>query len=115
MGPTAERAGGTPDPAGIRYLLAGAQAWHAEAEAGARQMSAVSMGLRMALLASGQAVEVATVPPDMAKVTAAHEDMGRQYPPHRLTAAAMDASFVEAVWQSSEGSAGRSSAPGGGG
>ena len=37
-------------------------------------------------------------------------------PPHRLTSAAMDASFAEAVVeQSSQGFAGRSSAPGGGG
>ena len=35
----------------------------------------------LALLASGQAVEVATVATDMAKVIAAHEDVGRQYPP----------------------------------
>ena len=62
----------------------------------------------MALLASGQAVEVATVVPDMAKVIAAHHGVGRQYPPHRLTAAAMDASFVEAVEESSQGSSGRS-------
>ena len=34
-GPTAERAvgGGAPNPAGTRFLLAGAQAWHAQAEA----------------------------------------------------------------------------------
>ena len=114
-GPTAERAGGPPTPAGVRYLLAGSQAWHAQAEAAAGQMSAVATGLRMALLAGGQSVEVATVAPDLARVIAAHEDAGRQYPPHRLTAAAMDASFAEAVEQSSQGSAGRSSAPGGGG
>ena len=78
-------------------------------------MSAVSTGLRMAMLAIGQAVEVATVAPDTAKVAAAHEDLGRHYPPHHLTAAAMDACFVEAVEQSSQGSAGRSYAPQGGG
>ena len=33
--------------------------------------------------------------PDMAKATAAHEDMGRQYPPpKRLMSTAMDTSFV---------------------
>ena len=80
-------------------------------------MSAVSTGFRIALLASGQPVKVDTVAPDMAKVTAAHEDVGRQYPPLRcLTSAAMDAFFVEAVVEhSSQGFAGRSSTPGGGG
>ena len=65
----------------------------------------------MALLASGQSVEVDTLAPDMAKVSADHEDVGRQYPPHRLTSAAMDASFLEAVEHISQGSAGRSFAP----
>ena len=36
-------------------------------------------------------------------------------PPHRLTAAAMDANFAEAAEQSSQGSSGWISAPGGGG
>ena len=36
-------------------------------------------------------------------------------PTHCLTAAAMDANFVEAAEQSSQGSAGRNSAPRGGG
>ena len=44
-------------------------------------MSAVATGLRMALLAGGQALEVATAALDVAKVTAAHQDVGRQYPP----------------------------------
>ena len=116
-GPPGERAGGGGgNAAGVRYLLAGAQAWHARAEACAGQMSAVSTGLRMAMLASGQHVEVDTVAPHMARVSAAHEDVRRQYPPHRLTSAAMDPSFAEAgVEQSSQGSASRSSAPGGGG
>ena len=49
-------------------------------------------------------------------MSAALEDVRRQYPPHRLTSPAMDPSFVEAVAeQSSQGSASRSSAPGGGG
>ena len=78
-------------------------------------MPAVSAGLRMAWLAGGQSAEVDTVAPDMAKVSAAHKRVGRQYPPHGLTLAAMDASFVEAVEQSSQGSAGLSSAPGEGG
>ena len=65
-------------------------------------MSAVATGLRMALLGSGEAVEVAHVAPDLARDTAAHEELGRQYPPsHRLTSAARDASFVEAVEQRS--------------
>ena len=79
-------------------------------------MSAVSTGLRMAMMASGQQVDVDSVAPDAPKVTAAMEEVPRQYPPHRLTSAAMDPSFVEAVGeQSSQGSASRSSAPGGGG
>ena len=79
-------------------------------------MSAVSTGLRMAMMASGQQVDVDSVAPDAPKVFAAMEEVRRQYPPHRLTSAAMDPSFVEAVAeQSSQGSASRSSAPGGGG
>ena len=115
--PTAERAGGGGGgtPAGVRYLLAGVQAWHAGAKAATGQMSAVATVLRMALLAGGQLVEVATVAPDVAKVTAAHADVGWQHPPNRRTAAAMDAVFAEAVEQSSQGSASRSSTPGGGG
>ena len=46
--------GGGGSAAGVRYLLAGAQAWHAHAEACAGQMSAVSTGLRMAMMASCQ-------------------------------------------------------------
>ena len=105
---------GGASAAGVRYLLAGAQAWHAQAEACAGQMSAVSTGLRMAMMASGQQVSVDSVPPDAPKVTAAMEDVRLQYPPHRLTSAAMDLSFVEVVGEhSSQGSASRSSAPGG--
>ena len=112
--PPGDRGGASA--AGVRYLLAGAQAWHAQAEACAGQVSAVSTGLRMAMMASGQQVNVDNVAPDAPKVTAAMEDVRRQYPPHRLTSAAMDPSFVEAVAeQSSQGSASRSSAPGGGG
>ena len=111
--PPGDRGGASA--AGVRYLLAGAQAWHAQAEACAGQMSAVSTGLRMAMMASGQQVDVDSVAPDAPKVTAAMEEVRRQYPPHRLTLAAMDPSFVEAVAeQSSQGSASRSSAPGGG-
>ena len=79
-------------------------------------MSAVSTGLRMAMMASGKQVDVDSVAPDAPKVTAAMEEVRRQYPPHRLTSAGMDPSFVEAVAeQSSQGTASRSSAPGGGG
>ena len=42
--------GGVPNPVGTRFLLAGAQAWHAQAEAAHRPMSAVATGLCMALL-----------------------------------------------------------------
>ena len=112
--PPGDKGGGSA--AGVRYLLAGAQAWHAQAEACAGHMSAVSTGLRMAMLGSGQQVDVDSPAPDAPKVTAAMEEVRRQYPPHRLTSAAMDPSFVEAVGeQSSQGSASRSSAPGGGG
>ena len=108
------RRGGGGNAVGVRYLLAGAQAWHAQAEACAGHMSAVSTGLRMAMLASGQQVEVDTVAPNMAGVSAAHDDVRRQYPPYRPTLAAMDPSFAEAVvQQSSQGSASRSTAPGG--
>ena len=107
---------GGASAAGVRYLLAGAQAWHAQAEACAGQMSAVSTGLWMAMMASGQQVDVDSVAPDAPKVTAAMQDVRRQYPPHRLRSAAMDPSFVEAVGeQSSQCSTSRSFAPGGGG
>ena len=43
-------------------------------------MSAVATGLWMALLTSGQAVEVAHVAPDVARVTAAHDELGQQNP-----------------------------------
>ena len=55
--------GGGASAAGIRYLLAGAQAWHAQAEACAGQMSAVSTGLRMDMMASGKQVDVHSVAP----------------------------------------------------
>ena len=48
-GPTPER-GGAPNAAGTRFFLAGAQAWHAQAEAAAGQMLADATGLRIALL-----------------------------------------------------------------
>ena len=110
------RGGGGQRAAGVRCLLAGAQAWHAGAEACAGQMSIVSTGLRMAMMAAGQQADVDTVAPDAPKVSAALEDVRRQYPGHRLTSEAMDPSFVEAVVeQSSQGSASRSCAPRGGG
>ena len=86
---------GGASAAGVRYLLAGAQAWHAQAEACAGQMSAVSTGLRMAMMATGQQVDVDSVAPDAPKVTAAMEEVRQQYPPHRLTSAAMDPSFAK--------------------
>ena len=114
--PPGERAGGGASAAGVRYLLAGAQAWHAQAEACAGQMSGVSTGLRMAMMASGQEADVDTVTPDAPRVSAALEDVRRQPPRHRLTSAAMDPSFGGAVVEhSSQGHASRSSAPGGGG
>ena len=92
--PPGDRGGGG-SAAGVRYLLAGAQAWHAQAEACAGQMSAVSTGLRMAMLGSGKQVDLDSVAPDAPRVRAALEEVRRQYPPHRLTSAAMDPSFVE--------------------
>ena len=77
-----ERAGGGRDnAAGVRYLVDGAQAWHAQTEACASQISAVPTGLRMAMRASGRHVEVGTVAPDMANVSAARQDVRQQYPP----------------------------------
>ena len=64
--------------ADVGYLLAGAQAWHAQAEGCAGQMSAVSTGLRMAMMASGQHVDVESVAPNAPKVTASIQDMRRQ-------------------------------------
>ena len=54
---------------------------------GMRRRDVVSTGLRMAMLASGQHAEVDTVAPDMARVSAAHEDVHRLYPPYHLTSA----------------------------
>ena len=44
-------------------------------------MSAVSTGLRMATMATSQRADVDTVAPDAARVSAALEDVRRQYPP----------------------------------
>ena len=79
-------------------------------------MSAVSTSRRKAMMATCQQADVDTVAPDAPRVSAALQDVCRQYPTRRLTSAAMDPSFAEAaVEQSSRGSASRSSAPGGGG
>ena len=78
---TGRGGGGGGSAAGVRYLLAGAQAWHAQAEACAGQMSAVSTGLRMAMMASGQQADVDSVAPDAPRVSAALEEVRRQYPP----------------------------------
>ena len=72
---------GLASAAGVRYLLAGAQAWHAQAEACAGQMSAVPTGLRMAMMPSGKQVDVDSLAPDAPKVTAAMEEVRQQYPP----------------------------------
>ena len=108
------RGGGSA--AGVRYLLAGAHAWHAEAEVCAGWMLAVSTGLRVAMMASGHQADVDTVAPAAPMVSAALEDVRWQYPPRCLTSAAMDPSFAEAVVEhGSQGSASRSSTPVGGG
>ena len=81
--PPGERAGGGGggSAAGVLYLLAGAHTPHAQAEAFAGQMSAVSTGLRMAMMATGQQADVDTVGPDAPRVSAALEDVRRQHRP----------------------------------
>ena len=107
---------GGASAAGVRYLLAGAQAWHAQAEACAGQMSAVSTGLRIGHDGRWQAGRCGERGPRRPQGDCRNGGSAPAVPPHRLTSAAMDPSFVEAVAeQSSQGSASRSSAPGGGG
>ena len=67
-GPMAQRAGGGGGtiPPAFANFFSGSQVWHAQAEAAAGQLSAVGTGLRLAVLASGQAVEVANVALDLA-------------------------------------------------
>ena len=103
-GPTAERAvvGGAPNPTGTRFLLAGEQAWHPQAEAVHGQMSAVATGLRMALPQNQMDVEAGTGAPNMTRVAQAHNGLVQQYAPQRLTAATSDANFG-AEEQSSQG------------
>ena len=48
-------------PYSTRFLLAGAQVWHARAEATRGQMSAVATGLRMMLVPQSMQVEVGTI------------------------------------------------------
>ena len=72
---------GGASAAGVRYLLAGAQARHAQAEACAGQMSAVSTGLRMAMMASGKQVDVDSVAPDAPKVTVQWRKCAGSTPP----------------------------------
>ena len=64
-----EAGGGGGNPAGTRFLLAGAQAWHAEAEAAHGQMSAVATGPRMALLQAKMDAE------DLGRVEEAHAQL----------------------------------------
>ena len=101
--------------AGAPSLLAGVHAWHAQAEAVVGHMSAVATSLRMAPQHSGVHVEVSTVAPYLASVTAAHDQLAQQYGQHRLTAAAMDSTFAQAAEHGSSVSAFWSFAPGGGG
>ena len=65
-------------------------------------MLAVSTSLRMALMAIGQQADVDSVAPKTPRVSAALEDVRRQYPPNRLGSAAMDPSFIEAVVEHSD-------------
>ena len=64
--------GGAPNPALTRFLLAGAQVWHAQAEEALGRMWAVASGLRVALLQAKMEVEVGPVVPDMGWLEQAH-------------------------------------------
>ena len=81
-GPAADKGGwgGAPKAAGIGFLMAEAQAWHAQAEAAAGHMSAVVPGLRMAPQSEAP-VDVATTASNLAKVTTAHDQPAQQTPP----------------------------------
>ena len=70
--PPGDRRGGGGSSAGI---------WYLPAEACAGQMSAVSTGMRMAMMVSGQQADVDSVAPDAPRVSAAREEVRRQYPP----------------------------------
>ena len=116
--PPGDRAGGGGgSAAGVWYLLAGAQASHAQAKACAGQMSAVSTGLLMAMMASGQQADVDSVAPDAPKVSATLEDVRRQYPPPTASRLRPWTPPLWRRWRSRacRGFASRSSAPGDGG
>ena len=76
--PPGDMARGGGSAAGLRYLLAGAQAWQAQAEACAGQMSAMLTVLQMAMMTSGQQADVDSVAPDAPKVSDALEDVHRR-------------------------------------
>ena len=73
--------GGASNPAGTLFLLAGARALHAQAEATHTQMSSVATGLRMAVIHAKMEVEVTTVTPDLGRVEQAHVQLLKRCPP----------------------------------
>ena len=78
------------------------------------QMSAVSSGLRMAMMASGQQADVDSVAPDTQKVSASLEEVRQQYPPSAPRRPPWTPPLWRWLWgQTSQCSASRSSAPGG--
>ena len=82
--PRAERVVGRWEGGGglhTRFLLAGAQAWHAQIEAAHRKMSAVATGLRVAILQAKMKVGVGTVPPNLGRVEQAHVQLVECQPP----------------------------------
>ena len=96
------RGGGGGSAAGVRYLVAGAQAWHAQAEACAGQKSSVSTGLRMPMMASGHASRCEQRGPGRPQGECRIGGYAPAVPPPPpLTSAAMDASFAEAVVEQS--------------
>ena len=74
-------------------------------------MSAVAMHVHMALLQAKMEEKIGTVAPDLSRVEKAHVRLVDRYPPHRLTAAALDTVF-QGEKQRLQGSAVQSSAGG---
>ena len=101
--------GGGAQPAGTRFVLAGALVWHAHDEAARTDVRRRHRPAHDAKLE----VEVGMVAPNLGNVEQAHLQLVERYPPppHRLMVAALDAGFGGEE-QSSHGSAGRSCAGG---
>ena len=73
--------------------------WPAHRRGMPRPRRAPASCRQMAMMASGKQVDVDSVAPEAPKVTAALEEVSRQYPPHRLTSAAMDPKDTAGVQQ----------------